>query len=202
MFKRIRMALIPAGVLIAMLTGPTGNAEGDAGRAGGPRIEGVWTCTVIRAGTIERPGLVTFKPDGTFDYSSAATINSIAASPVQNSGFHSRGGGRGEWQWIGDNVISYKGVELLYDANGNAGGSFVVNSTQLLTSGDQLCSGRAECPHQVTSVSLAKFVFDQNDPDGDIVGVSFLLPPDTPVQSLCNRLSSGQGFPGMPIPVP
>ena len=192
MFEK-RMAFLVASVLIAM---PIRNVE-----AAGD-IEGVWTCTVVRAGTIERPVLLTFNNDGTLNYSSAISINTISSGSLQNSGFHSRGGGHGEWKKISKDVISYKSVEFVYDANGNAAGSFAVNSTQLLMPNDQLCSGRAECPNQSTIFSVAKYVFDQNDPDADIVGVSYLLPPNSPTNLLCNRLSSGVGFPGMPIPMP
>ena len=91
----------------------------------------------------------------------------------------------------------------MYDANGNAAGSYSVDATIALTSAGQLCSGRAECPDQTTVVSLVKYVFDQNDPDGDIVGVNYLLPPGTSANTLCNRLSSGAGFPALPmIPTP
>jgi hypothetical protein len=167
------------------------------------KVEGVWACTAIRAGTIERPLLLTFNTDGTFSYSSGTTINSIIPGPVNNSGFHSRGGGVGQWTKIGKNVFNYKSVELTYDALGNLSGSFAVDSTQLLTSAGQLCSGRGECPNQNTSVTLVKYVFDQNVPDFDIVGTDVLLPAGSPANILCNRLSSGQGFPSLPlIPVP
>lgn len=187
---------------VGLMALPVDDVMAAKGGAGAPHIEGVWTCTVLRAGTIERPILLTFSGDGTFNYSSATTINSLSAGPVQNSGFHSRGGGRGEWTRVSNKVVRYKAVELLYDANGNAAGSFAVDSTQLLTPNDQLCSGRDECPSQKTTFSLAKYVFEQNDPDADIVGVTFLLPPGTPANFLCNRFSSGAGFPGMPIPMP
>lgn len=182
------LVAIPAGAVMAKST---------------PQVEGVWTCTVIRAGTIERPIIWTFNSDGVFNYSSGTTINSTTLGPVQNSGFHSRGGGRGEWTRVKNNVFNYKSVELLYDANGNAAGSFSVDSTFALTSADQLCSGRPECLNQTTKVSLAKYVFENNDPDADIVGVNYLLPPGTPANTLCNRLSSGDGFPTLPmIPTP
>jgi hypothetical protein len=194
MFTRAKTAFFVAGVLIAM---PTGHVQAAAG------IEGVWTCTIIRAGTIERPALLTFIEDGTFNSSATTTINStVSNSPLWNSGFHSRGGGRGEWKKLDKNVFSYKSVEFLYDANGNAAGSIAVNSTQLLLPNDQLCSGRSECPNQATIFSIAKYVFDQNNPDGDIVGVTFLVGPLAPTNFLCNRLSSDLGFPGMPIPMP
>jgi hypothetical protein len=197
MADRARLGvIILAGLLLVGLSADQVMA------AAGPQVQGVWTCTAIRAGTIERPIIYTFNSDGTFNYSSATTINSAVAGPVQNSGFHSRGGARGEWSRVSNKVYSYQSVEFLYDANGNAAGSFAVDSTLLLTSADQLCSGRAECPNQTTTTSLAKYVFDQNDPDADIVGVDYLLPPGTPVNVLCNRLSSGTGFPALPIPVP
>ena len=187
-----RVALAVAAALIAV----AGNAM-----AAGTSVTGAWTCTVVRAGTIERPIIFTFGADGTFNYSSATTINSAVAGPVQNSGFHSRGGGRGEWTKLSTNVFRYDSIELLYDANGNAAGSFTVESTLLLTPAGQLCSGRPECQNQTTVISLGKYQFEQNDPDSDINGVTYLLPPGTPANALCNRLSSGAGFPGLPIPV-
>ena len=90
----------------------------------------------------------------------------------------------------------------MYDANGNAAGSFTVDADVAVISGSQLCSGRTECPGQTTTISLAKYVFNQNDPDANIVGVQYLLPPGTPVNTLCNGLSSGAGFPALPIPTP
>ena len=193
MFRKTSLvALVVTGILIAV----AGNAM-----AAGIPVNGAWTCTVVRAGTIERPIIYTFNSDGTFNYSSATTINSAVGGPVQNSGFHSRGGGRGEWTKVSTNVFNYRSVEFLYDANGNAAGSFAVDSTLLLTSAGQLCSGRTECPNQTTVISLGKYLFDQNDVDGDIVGITYLLPPGTPANSLCNRLSSGGGFPTLPIPV-
>jgi hypothetical protein len=193
MFRKASLvALVVAGTLIAVA---------ENAMAAGTPINGAWTCTVVRAGTIERPIIWTFNADGTFNYSSATTINSTAPGPVQNSGFHSRGGGRGEWTKISTNVFNYKSIEFLYDANGNAAGSFTVDSTLLLTSSGQLCTGRSECPGQTTTISLGKYVFEQNDPDADIVGINYLLPPGTPANTLCNRLSSGAGFPTLPIPV-
>jgi hypothetical protein len=187
---------ILAGVLLAI---PAAQVMASAG----PQVQGVWACTVVRAGTIERPIIYTFNSDGTFNYSSATTINSTTPGPVENSGFHSRGGGRGEWTRVRNNAFNYKAVEFMYDANGNAAGSFSVDATIGLTSAGQLCSGRAECPDQTTAISLVKYVFDQNNPDADIVGVNFLLPPGTPANTLCNRLSSGAGFPDLPtIPTP
>jgi hypothetical protein len=184
-----------AGVLVAI---PAGQVMAGAG----PQVQGVWTCTVLRAGTIERPIIYTFNSDGTFNYSSATTINSAAAGPVQNSGFHSRGGGRGEWTRVSNNVFNFKAVELLYDANGNAAGSFSVNAALALISTGQLCTGRSECPHQTTTATLVKYVFDGNDPDADIISVDSLL-TNTPVNTLCNRLSSGAGFPALTvIPTP
>ena len=46
-----------------------------------------------------------------------------------------------------------------------------------------------------------QYLFDQNNVDDDITGITYLLPPGTPANALCNRLSSGAGFPGLPIPV-
>jgi hypothetical protein len=185
---------ILAGVLVAI-------SAGQVMAGAGPQVEGVWTCTVVRSGTIERPIMWMFSSDGIFNYSSATTINSAIPGPVQNSGFHSRGGGRGEWTRVKNNVFNFKAVELLYDANGNAAGSFSVDSTLALTSAGQLCSGRSECPKQKTTATLSKYVFDQNDPDADIVGVDNLL-QGAQVNTLCNRLSSGAGFPALPIPTP
>ncbi len=190
-----------AAVLVAIPIGSALAAPGGQVQ-GGAEVQGVWTCTVVRAGTIERPIIFTFGADGIFNYSSGTTINSIAQGPVQNSGFHSRGGGVGQWTKISKNVVNYKSVELLYDANGNVAGSFAVNSTQLLTPAGQLCSGRPECPDQNTEISLVKYVFDQNNVDADIAAVNFLLPAGTLANSLCNRLSSGDGFPALPIPTP
>jgi hypothetical protein len=188
-------AFVLAGVLIAI---PTKNAIA----AGGPQVQGVWTCTFVRDGTIERPLMYTFNSDGTFNWSSATTVNSTAPGPLENSGFHSRGGARGEWTRVSNGVYNYKSVEFLYDANGNAAGSFAADGNLRLTSAGQLCSGRAECPGQTISFSLAKYVFDQNDPDADIVGVVYLLPPGSSANVLCNRLSEGTGFPSLPIPMP
>ena len=190
--KTSRGVSILAGVLVAT---PVGQVMASA------EVEGVWTCTVVRAGTIERPAILTFNKDGIFNYSSATTINSISAGPLNNTGFHSRGGGRGQWAKVRKDVYSYTAVEFTYDANGNAAGSYSVNATLALTSAGQLCSGRPECPDQTTTVSIAKYVFDQNDVDADIVGVTFLLPPGSPTNILCNRLGSG-GFPALPIPAP
>ncbi len=197
MFRKTSLGVfILAGVLVAT---PAGQVT--AGSSG-PTVQGVWTCTVVRAGTIQRPIIYTFNSDGTFNYSSATTINSAAAGPVQNSGFHSRGGGRGAWIKVSTNVFNYKVVELLYDANGNAAGSFSVDANLAMTPAGQLCSGRSECPNQTTGVSLVKYLFDQNDPDSNIVGVLYLLGPDAPANTLCNSLSSGAGFPALPIPMP
>jgi hypothetical protein len=183
-----------AGVLVAT---PAGQVMASA------EVEGVWTCTVVRAGTIERPVIFTFNSDGTFNYSSATTINSLTEGPLNNTGFHSRGGGRGQWAKVRTDVFNYAAVEFTYDANGNAAGSYAVNATVAVTSAGQLCSGRPECPNQTTTVSLAKYTFDQNDPDSDIVGVTYILPPGTLAHTLCNRLSSGAGFPALPvIPTP
>ena len=171
-----------------------------------PPVQGVWTCTVLRSGTIERPVMYTFNNDGTFNYSSATTINTSALttppSPVYNSGFHSRGGARGQWIKTSNNVVNYKSIEFLYDANGNLAGSFAVNSNLLITPSGQLCSGNSSCPNQTTSISLVKYVFDQNNVDDDVVGIQFLLPLNSPANVLCNSLSSGAGFPGLPVPMP
>jgi len=198
MFRKTSLGVvILGGVLVAIPVGQV-TAAGNV-----PGVQGVWTCTVVRAGTIQRPIIYTFNSDGTFNYSSGTTINSLTAGPVQNTGFHSRGGGRGAWTKVSSNVVNYTAVELLYDANGNAAGSFSVDADlAVISDGDQLCSGRAECSNQTTALSLVKYVFDQNDPDANIVGLLNLLPPGTPANTLCNRLSSGASFPALPIPTP
>src|SRR5262245_9755684 len=198
MFSRTSLGVfILAGVLMAIPT------ESVMAGATVP-IVGVWTCTVVRAGTIERPLMYTFSADGTFNYSSATTINSTVPGPVQNSGFHSRGGARGQWVKLSSSVVNYKSIEFLYDANGNLAGSFAVDANLLITATGQLCSGNAQCPSQTTAVSLVKYGF-QSEPDnvdGDIVGVTYLLGPDAPANVLCNSLTSGGGFPGLPVPMP
>ena len=170
-----------------------------------PPVQGVWTCTVVRAGTVQRPLMYTFNSDGTFNYSSATTINSTVAGPVEDSGFHSRGGSRGQWTKVSTNVFNYESVEFLYDANGNLAGSFSVNADLLMTPAGQLCSGRTvECPNQTTSVSLVKYHFADEPAsfDGNIVSLDYLLGPGAPANVLCNSLSSGAGFPNLPIPMP
>jgi len=133
MFAKTSLGVfILAGVLVAA---PAGQVM--AGGSG-PTVQGVWTCTVVRAGTIQRPIIYTFNSDGTFNYSSATTINSAAAGPVQNSGFHSRGGGRGAWTKVSTNVFNYTAIELMYDANGNAAGNFSVDANLAMTSAGQL----------------------------------------------------------------
>lgn len=198
MFRKTSLGVFTlAGVLLAI---PAGRVVAGSQT---PVVQGVWTCTVVRAGTIQRPIIYTFNSDGTFNYSSGTTINSGVAGPVQNSGFHSRGGGRGAWTKVSTNVVNYTAVEFLYDANGNAAGSFTVDADlAVISGGAQLCSGRSECPNQTTEVSLVKYLFDQNDPDANIVGLLYLLPPGTPANTLCNSLSSGAGFPALPIPTP
>jgi len=175
----------------------------DAMAAANLPIQGVYTCTVVRAGTVQRPIMYTFNNDGTFNYSSATTINSTVAGPVQNSGFHSRGGSRGQWTRTSTNVINYKSVEFLYDANGNLAGSFAVDADLLITPAGQLCSGRSECPNQNSAVSLVQYIFGGPDGvDGNITGLNYLLGPDAPANVLCNTLSSGAGFPSLPIAMP
>ena len=177
-----------------------------------PTVQGVWTCTVVRAGTVQRPLMYTFNSDGTFNYSSATTINSTVAGPVQDSGFHSRGGARGQWTKAGTHVFNYQSIEFLYDANGNLAGSFAVNANLLMTAAGQLCSGRtvvdaagaAVCPNQTTSVTLVKYHF-VDEPvsfDGNINSVDYLLGPNAPANVLCNSLNSGDGFPALPVPMP
>src|SRR5262245_20594172 len=127
---------------------------------GGPNtnlpLQTVYTCTIIRAGTVQRPIIYTFNTDGTFNYSSATTINSLVAGPVHDSGFHGRGGGRGQWTRTSINTINYKSVEFLYDGNSSLAGSFAVDANLLITPTGQLCGGRAAgdslgtatCPNQ------------------------------------------------------
>ena len=189
--------LLIAGILVA--------APIDDAMAGSAvPIQGVWTCAVLRAGTVLRPLMYTFNADGTFNYSSATTINSIVAGPVQDSGFHSRGGARGQWTKVASNLVNYQSVEFLYDALGNLAGSFAVDADLLITTDGKLCSGRAECPNQTTSVSLVKYGFADSPAsnDGNIVTVTYLLGPDAPANVLCNSFSSGAGFPSLPIPMP
>src|SRR5262245_60545125 len=81
--------ILPTVILaLALLATPMGSALG----ASLPPIQGVWTCSVVRGGTVLRPLMYTFNSDGTFNYTSATTINSTVAGPVQDSGFHSRSG--------------------------------------------------------------------------------------------------------------
>ena len=189
-------AFVLAGVLITI---PMDDAMAGANLP----VQGVWTCTVVRAGTVQRPLMYTFSTDGTFNYSSATTINSTVAGPVQNSGFHSRGGSRGQWTRTSSNVVNYRSVEFLYDVNGNLAGSFAVDADLLITPSGQLCSGRSECPGQISAVSLVQYIFGTPDGvDGNITGVNYLLGPDAPANVLCNTLSSGAGFPALPIPMP
>ena len=193
--------IVPTVILaLAFLATPMGSALG----ASLPPIQGVWTCTVVRAGTVQRPLMYTFNSDGTFNYSSATTINSTVAGPVQNSGFHGRGGARGQWTRTSGNVVNYQSIEFLYDANGNLAGSFAVNANLLLTASGQLCSGRTECPNQNTSLSLVKYDFadEPASVDGNITTVTYLLGPGAPANVLCNSLSSAGGFPSLPIPMP
>ena len=171
-----------------------------------PPVQGVWTCSVVRAGTVQRPIMYTFNSDGTFNYSSATTINSTVAGPVQDSGFHSRGGARGFWTKVNTNVYNYQSVEFLYDANGNLAGSFAVNANLLLTPAGQLCSGRTECPNQTTSVSLVRYNFADEPAsfDGNIVGLDYLLGPGAAANVLCNSFNgpNAAGFPNLPVPMP
>src|SRR5262249_58601865 len=82
---------LPTVILaLALLATPMGSALGGSL----PPIQGVWTCTVFRGGTVPRPLMYTFNSDGTFNYSSATTITSTVAGPVQNSGLHSTGESR------------------------------------------------------------------------------------------------------------
>jgi len=192
-------AFVLAGVLIVI---PVEDAMAGGANTNLP-LQSVYTCTVVRGGTVQRPLMYTFSSDGTFNYSSATTINSIVAGPVQNSGFHSRGGSRGQWTRTSTNVINYKSVEFLYDANGNLAGSFAVDADLLITPAGQLCSGRSECPNQNSAVSLVQYIFGGPDGvDGNITGLNYLLGPDAPANVLCNTLSSGAGFPGLPVPMP
>src|SRR5215470_14164716 len=194
MFSRAGLGvLLIAGILVAF-------PINDAMAGSTVPIQGVWTCDVVRAGTVQRPLMYTFSTDGTFNYSSATTINSTVAGPVQNSGFHSRGGSRGQWTRTASNAVNYQSVEFLYDANGNLAGSFAVDADLLITPSGQLCSGRSECPGQISAVSLVQYVFGGPDGvDGNITGLNYLLGPDAPANVLCNSLSSGAGFPSLPI---
>ena len=192
-------AFVLAGLLIVI---PVVDAMAGGANTNLP-LQSVYTCTVVRAGTVQRPIMYTFSSDGTFNYSSATTINSTVAGPVQNSGFHSRGGSRGQWTRTSTNAINYKSVEFLYDANGNLAGSFAVDADLLITPAGQLCSGRSECPNQNSAVSLVQYIFGGPDGvDGNITGLNYLLGPDAPANVLCNTLSSGAGFPGLPVPMP
>ena len=93
MFKKARLGvLVLAGALTAI---PMEEAMG--GRNANLPLQTVYTCSIIRAGTVQRPIIYTFNTDGTFNYSSATTINSLVPGPVHDSGFQSRGGGRGQW---------------------------------------------------------------------------------------------------------
>jgi hypothetical protein len=191
-------AFVLAGILITI-------PMDDAVAASNLPIQGVYTCTVVRAGTVQRPLMYTFNSDGTFNYSSGTTVNNTTdpTSPVFNSGFHSRGGARGQWTRTSSNVVNYKSVEFLYDANGNLAGSFAVDADLLITSSGQLCSGRSECPIQNSAVTLVQYLFAGPDGvDGNITGLNYLLGPDAPANVLCNSLSSGAGFPGLGVPLP
>jgi len=192
-------AFVLAGVLITL------SIEGAMAGQAPPNLplQSVYTCTVIRGGTVQRPLMYTFNSDGTFNYSSATTINSTVAGPVQNSGFHSRSGARGQWTRTSTNAVNYKSIEFLYDANGNLAGSFAVDADLLITSSGQLCSGRSECPNQNSAVTLVQYLFAGSDGvDGNITGLNYLLGPDAPANVLCNSLSSGAGFPSLGIPLP
>ena len=78
MFRKTSIGVfILAGLLVAFPVGQV-TAAGNV-----PGVQGVWTCSVVRAGTIQRPIIYTFNSDGTFNYSSGTTINSVTAGPVQ-----------------------------------------------------------------------------------------------------------------------
>src|SRR5215510_8790315 len=105
MFSKASLGvLLIAGMLVAV-------PIDDAMAGSTVPIQGVWTCAVLRAGTVLRPLMYTFSSDGTFNYSSATTINSTVAGPVQDSGFHSRGGARGQWTKINTSLYNYESVE-------------------------------------------------------------------------------------------
>jgi hypothetical protein len=173
-------------------------------------VVGVWLCSVVRSGTLARPIIYSIGGDGIFGFVSGTTINNStdSNSAVNNSGILSRpGGGRGEWTFVpgtGNTVISSQYVELLSNDRGNVGGYFNVDSTYQLLPNGQLCSGRSECPNAKTYVSLVKFEFPTNavgntNPDGPITGQHALLPTGSQANSICNRISSGLGFPA-PLP--
>jgi hypothetical protein len=170
------------------------------------RIVGVWLCSVVRAGTVARPIIWTFNNDGTFNFVSGTTVNNTTnpASPTYNSGIFSRpGGGRGEWTHVQGHVFNAKYVELLSNDHGNLAGYFNVDSTVVINDDGQLCTSRAECPDQQTLVSLVKYDFAGGNPDGPIIGQHTLLPTGSPANAICNRISSGLGFPApMPPLVP
>ena len=207
MFRKICLgAFVLAAVLITI-------PMDDAMAASNLPVQGVWTCTVVRAGTVQRPLMYTFNSDGTFNYSSATTVNNTTdpTNPVFDSGFHSRGGARGQWTRTSSNVVNYQSYEFLYDASGNLAGSFTVDADLLITPTGQLCSGRKDpdaagttvCPNQNTAVSLVAYVFGgPSGVDGNITGVTYLLGPGAPANVLCNTLSGGAGFPNLPIPRP
>ena len=69
MFNKTNLATIILG--LALIATPIGSVLA----APLPPVQGVWTCTVVRAGTVQRPLMYTFNSDGTFNYSSATTIN-------------------------------------------------------------------------------------------------------------------------------
>jgi hypothetical protein len=162
-------------------------------------IVGVWLCTVIRSGTLARPIIYTFHPDGTMTYNSGTTVDNTTnpASPTYQSGFTSRGGGWGEWTHEPSGSFHYQSVEFLL-SNGNLAGYFNVDSSFTMLSNGQLCAGRAECPDMKQWATLARYTFGPPSPDGPVVDQEVLI-QSTPVNSLCNRITSGLGFPA-PIP--
>jgi hypothetical protein len=177
------------------------NAKADAATDPSGSVVGVWLCSVIRNGTLARPLIYTFHGDGTFNYSSGTTINNTTnpRSPTYNSGLFSRGGGRGEWTHGDGHTFNATFVEILSDARGNLGGVFNIEASFSLTANGQLCSGTSECPDQKSYVSLVRYEFGSPSPDGPIIGQTTLLPTGTQANSICNRVSSGLGFPA-PIP--
>jgi len=198
--------LLPALIFAGMLSIPV-----KAHSAPGPQVVGTWLCSVVRAGTVLRPIIYTFHADGTFNYSSGTTVNNSSDpnSPIFDSGIHSRGEAWGIWEKTGPSQFSANTVEILRDANGNAWGVFNVANDFLLTPSGQLCSGvptsnpavwgsDVSCPNQMTSFSLEKMIFDQGVVDNKITDSETKL--SGKANSVCNRVGSGAGFPGIPIP--
>jgi hypothetical protein len=195
-----------AFILMGMITIPASGSHA----APGPQIVGTWLCSAVRAATILRPIIYTFHADGTFNYSSGTTVNNSTdpLNPLFDSGIHSRGEAWGNWQKTAPNVFSAQNVEILRDVNGSAWGVFNVSENFLLTSSGQLCSGintpnpdvwgsDVTCPNQSLTFDLIKFIFDQDNVDKKITDSDSILSGNA--NALCNRLGSGEGFPGVPV---